>query len=333
MVIRHDNDDGTVKGESTLYQHHDNLGSANVITGLNAAGKSVIIERQHYGAFGEPLKANSLERSQSNSDTSPSGYTGHEMLNGFGLVHMNARLFDPVLGRFLSPDTFVQTMSNPQALNRYSYVLNNPVNYTDPTGHFFSSLLATWALYESYHWVKDHPEEALMIAVTAIAASVTGGMGMAAWQSGMITGAIAGGYGAQQAGRSMGDIAIAAFVGGVQGGLTAGAFKTVGDYSHMKGLNSYQQTALHGLTGGGLGFATGGGNKGFKNGFVSAAVSKGFGEAGGYQALGNNKLSNAVAAGVVGGTASELTGGDFANGARTATFQKKQLSLPVIPHP
>ncbi len=57
------------------------------------------------------------------------GYTGHEHLSLFGLVNMNARLYDPVLGRFLSPYPYVQMPDNLQNLNRYSYCLNNPQVY------------------------------------------------------------------------------------------------------------------------------------------------------------------------------------------------------------
>ena len=69
------------------------------------------------------------------------GYTGHEMLPEFGLINMNARLYDPVLGRFLSPDKYVQESENSQNFNRYSYCLNNPLKYTDPSGESFFSFL------------------------------------------------------------------------------------------------------------------------------------------------------------------------------------------------
>lgn len=62
------------------------------------------------------------------------GYTGHEHLTWFGLINMNARLYDPVLGRFLSPDPFVQTPDFTQNFNRYSYCLNNPLVYVDENG-------------------------------------------------------------------------------------------------------------------------------------------------------------------------------------------------------
>ncbi|WP_062176606.1 RHS repeat domain-containing protein [Dysgonomonas macrotermitis] len=65
------------------------------------------------------------------------GYTGHEHLSVFGLINMNARLYDPVIGRFLSPDPYVQAPDFSQNFNRYSYALNNPLRYTDPSGEWF----------------------------------------------------------------------------------------------------------------------------------------------------------------------------------------------------
>lgn len=65
------------------------------------------------------------------------GFTGHEHLKEFGLINMNARLYDPVLGRFLSPDPYVQAPLFSQNYNRYSYCLNNPLRYNDESGEFF----------------------------------------------------------------------------------------------------------------------------------------------------------------------------------------------------
>ncbi len=64
------------------------------------------------------------------------GYTGHEHLAMFGLINMNARLYDPVLGRFLAPDPYVQLIDFSQNFNRYGYCLNNPLRYVDKTGEF-----------------------------------------------------------------------------------------------------------------------------------------------------------------------------------------------------
>ena len=65
------------------------------------------------------------------------GYGGHEMLNEFNLINMNGRVYDPVLGRFLSPDKYVQEGDNSQNYNSYSYCLNNPLKYADPSGNVF----------------------------------------------------------------------------------------------------------------------------------------------------------------------------------------------------
>lgn len=70
------------------------------------------------------------------------GYTGHEHLTNHGLINMNARLYDPVVGRFLSPDPYVQAPDFGQNFNRYSYALNNPLRYTDPSGEIIPVIVA-----------------------------------------------------------------------------------------------------------------------------------------------------------------------------------------------
>ena len=62
------------------------------------------------------------------------GYTGHQHLKEFGIINMNGRLYDPIVGRMLNVDNFVQDPSSSQAFNRYSYVVNNPLEFTDPSG-------------------------------------------------------------------------------------------------------------------------------------------------------------------------------------------------------
>ena len=74
------------------------------------------------------------------------GYTGHEHLTAFGLINMNARLYDPVIGRFLSPDPQLQEPYSSQNYNRYSYCLNNPLKYNDPNGEF---------IFGIFNFVKD----------------------------------------------------------------------------------------------------------------------------------------------------------------------------------
>jgi RHS repeat-associated protein len=88
------------------------------------------------------------------------GYTGHEHLAMFGLINMNARLYDPALGRFLSPDPYVQAPGFSQNFNRYSYGLNNPLMYNDETGEFWNLIIGgviggvvNWATHGSdFSW-------------------------------------------------------------------------------------------------------------------------------------------------------------------------------------
>ena len=65
------------------------------------------------------------------------GFTGHEHFDELGLINMGGRMYDPLQGRFLSPDNYIQSPDNPQNYNRYSYCLNNPLKYTDPDGEFW----------------------------------------------------------------------------------------------------------------------------------------------------------------------------------------------------
>ncbi len=66
------------------------------------------------------------------------GYTGHEHVVGYELINMNGRIYDPLLAQFLSPDNYVQAPDNSQNFNRYSYCINNPLKYTDPSGDSFT---------------------------------------------------------------------------------------------------------------------------------------------------------------------------------------------------
>jgi RHS repeat-associated protein len=63
------------------------------------------------------------------------GYTGQRALGDLGLMDYHARMYDPALGRFVQPDTIIPSANSPQSWNRFSYVQNNPINRTDPTGH------------------------------------------------------------------------------------------------------------------------------------------------------------------------------------------------------
>ena len=142
--------------EKTFLYHYDHLGSIESITPLLPAGSGTANDvggkpgRFSEDAWGErrnpftwtgvPLTTGPNASDDGGSDSlTPRGFTGHEMLDDLGLVHMNGRIYDPLLGRFLSADLVVQAPGSLQSYNRYSYVMNNPLTLTDPTG-FYSIL-------------------------------------------------------------------------------------------------------------------------------------------------------------------------------------------------
>ncbi|MEL6276598.1 MAG: RHS repeat-associated core domain-containing protein, partial [Bacteroidota bacterium] len=98
-----------------------------------------VIEERQFGAWGIVDQFSGAGGSTTFDHTSllGRGYTGHEHFFEVGLIHMNGRMYDAKLGRFLSPDNYVQEPFNTQSYNRYGYVLNNPLMYTDPSGEFF----------------------------------------------------------------------------------------------------------------------------------------------------------------------------------------------------
>ncbi len=128
-----------VDGKVTPYfVYTDYLGSITTVTDKAAT----IVAKQSYDAWGRQRQTNDWNTFIVPS-TMPNvpdwlyrGYTGHENLPHFNLINMNGRIYDPILGRMLSPDNFVSSTYNTQAYNRYAYANNNPLTYTDPSGNF-----------------------------------------------------------------------------------------------------------------------------------------------------------------------------------------------------
>jgi len=110
---------------AVTYLHPDHLGSANA--GTTASG--TIAWRERYTPFGEEIVGNAANDNQA-------GFTGHIKDSATGLNYMQARYFDPTIGRFLSidPMDFMSSGYDPGYFNRYMYTMNNPINATDPTG-------------------------------------------------------------------------------------------------------------------------------------------------------------------------------------------------------
>lgn len=123
--------DGVNEG-SYLYLHRDYQGSILAITDANAN----IVEKRLFDAWGSIVKVqDGAGNTLAGLTVLDRGYTGHEHLQSVGLINMNARLYDPMLHRFLQVDNYIQDPTNTQNYNQYGYVLNNPLKYTDPSGN------------------------------------------------------------------------------------------------------------------------------------------------------------------------------------------------------
>ncbi|MFT3740959.1 MAG: RHS repeat-associated core domain-containing protein [Breznakibacter sp.] len=113
------------------YIHKDHLGSVNVITNESGA----IVEEHSFDAWGRRRNpTNWTYANVTGAGVTDHGFTGHEHLDQFGVINMNGRMYDPLVGRFFSPDRLVQNPGFSQSFNRYSYCFNNPLKYVDPTG-------------------------------------------------------------------------------------------------------------------------------------------------------------------------------------------------------
>lgn len=117
---------------SVEYLHQDSLDSIDLITNDQAQ----TVEDLSFDPFGKRRKADWTDGIPADpDDLTNRGYTDHEHLDDFGLIHMNGRAYDPDLGRFISADPYVPFPESQQSYNRYSYVFNNPMSLNDPTGY------------------------------------------------------------------------------------------------------------------------------------------------------------------------------------------------------
>ncbi|NMM39917.1 FG-GAP-like repeat-containing protein [Pseudoalteromonas arctica] len=332
----------------------DHQGSITAITD----GSFKLLKRFAYDVFGQQteiaptaLEAQLYYAQQSNLSafnaiaSNTRGYTGHEqvMLDGDNrVIHMNGRIYDAGTGRMMQADPVVQAPSNLQNYNAYSYVLNNPLSYTDPSGYFFKALTKlagflgggfTGALlsHQAHKWIANSQTlTQLTVAAVGVVTTVFCGpcsIGFTALATANLT------Y-YKTGSTSM------ALQAGLTAGATAAVFYGIGQYfkgvaasnpssatTHSFGgldLTSGQiagQVTAHAVAGGVIADLQGGK---FGHGFFAAGVTKG---AGGRFLPGGNDLTagqivqGTVASAVIGGTASVISGGKFANGARTAAYQ------------
>ena len=274
------------------YFHKDHLGSIIAVT--DSSGQT--LAQYSYDGWGNRRNVQTWSSGSIDPFETDRGFTGHEMLDNVELVHMNGRIYDPVIGLFLSADSILQAPYNLQNYNRYSYVINNPLTFNDPSGHIIGLLFA-W-LGAAYGIVAG----AIVSAGIFLAANPV--------LVGMILGGISGGMNGGVGGAIMG-----AFMGGVVTGLFAGPQVSIMGSSL---LSSAVKILAHGVVQGGLAELSGGDfGPAFLAGFAGAALGK---LSGSIPFIKYNSAAGLIAAAVIGGTASELGGGKFANGAITGSF-------------
>ncbi len=285
---------GSLPATATRYFHHDHLGSVVAVSDELGA----VIERMAFDAWGKRRFVNGTPDVLDsivgwNTDR---GYTMHEHLDEMGVIHMNGRIYDPLIGRFMSADPFIQDPGNLQSYNRFSYVMNNPLTFTDPSGYFslrkfFRSLISPIT--------SRNP---VVQAVVTIAIAVVAGPEAAAAYRGLRTwndtGSLSQGLKA----------AIISYA-------TAEAFTAAGTVggSGVEGANSFARYAAHAAVGC-ISSAAGGGDCG------SGAASAVFGKFATNNINFGGDVARGVAATVAGGVGSVIAGGKFENGATTAAF-------------
>ncbi len=239
-------------GSTTLYYHTDHLGGANILTDSTGFKKELI----EYEPFGVESRH---EKYGSSEEIAWYYFTGKKTDDESGLIYFGARYYDPSLGRFITPDTYIPGFSNPQALNRYSYCLNNPINRIDPDGHwswkkFFKSFVSAF--------VQIATTIVLTPFIGPIAAGAVGGflggalnagLNGASFGQAMMSGLVGAGIGAL-GGAAFGSTGVNGFLGSAGPAVGIGLLVVGGAYSAATGnLDSF----AGGLTGGIGGYVAG----------------------------------------------------------------------------
>ena len=247
--------------------------------------------------------------------TTDRGFTLHEHLDEVGVIHMNGRIYDPLIGRFTSADPIIQAPGNLQNYNRYSYVMNNPLNLTDPSGFSFwtrlmrlgdrissvgISLGSTRIYNASVNFLQGSGGYQLKSAALSFVSAFCYA-GASACNAGLQYG-LARGYGASESN---------AFKTGLIAGATTGGFTAAGGVGASDSLGRY---AAHAAVGCASSVANGGG---CGPGAAAALFGKFATNATAGWGVG---VAQGAAAMVAGGVGSVIAGGKFENGAMTAAY-------------
>jgi RHS repeat-associated protein len=310
---------------SAHYFTKDQLGSITHITD----SKGVVSLSYRYDPWGKRSISSTKEKEpewpgESIDGSFHKGFTGHEHLDHLDLIHMGGRIYDATIARFITADPTLQFPMMGQNYDRYSYVINNPLRYTDLSGFglfedigdFFEDAWDTVSgAFEGVGKWFEKNWRTIVVVVVAVAITVVSAGTLGPVAAGMLAGAISSGLGTALYGGSFSDVMESAFRGAVIGGISAGMAYGIGEM----GLNAYAAAAAHGVSQGGLNAMQAGD---FWQSFAAGA----FGSLAGSYTQNNQYLRNANAAtkigigAVVGGTGSVIGGGKFENGAITGAF-------------
>jgi RHS repeat-associated protein len=166
---------GVDSGGTLTSMHGDALGSVRALTD----GTGTLTQTYERDAFG-------VLQGTSGSSTQPFDFTGEMRDAETGFLYLRARMYDPSIGRFISRDGFAGSSRHPQTQNRYSYVGNNPVTFTDPTGHCFFLCIAVAGIIGAVVGVASYALDSMIKGENITAegiignAALGGAIGMAA---------------------------------------------------------------------------------------------------------------------------------------------------------
>ncbi|WP_276576603.1 RHS repeat-associated core domain-containing protein, partial [Bradyrhizobium sp. 21] len=320
---------------TTRYFHTDHLGSISVITDENA----LVVERLSYDAWGKRRNPNGTDDTTGSiTSQTTRGFTGEEELSVGSLVHLNGRVYDALLARFTSADTMIESPYSTQGWNRYSYVGNDPLTFTDPSGHCF--LGCFWqhigsgissAVHAVTHFFATNAiaRAILQIGATILLSSILGPGGALAGlltQGGVAVASAVGGaiIATGLSGGNLGQILKAGLIAGV----TAFAFYEIGSLTPgaaqgLKNPIAYAENiAGHAAVGCASSVASGGScGSGALSGAVGSALSPLTSSIFPHpQADLGDRMGGTIVSAVAGGLASVAGGGKFANGAITGAF-------------
>ncbi|MCL1666561.1 hypothetical protein M2T82_00645 [Elizabethkingia ursingii] len=279
--------DFTQSSGSYKFLHKDYLSSILAIS--DEEGN--LVEEVHFDAWGlctKWRKPGGLSDLAEGERLLNRGYTSHEHFEDISIIHMNGRLYDPVLRRFLNADENVQDPYNTQNYNKYAYVLNNPMLYNDPSGEFGFLIIGGFFLEFLAPMIFGALIGAAIGAVAyALSAAFSGNWSWGGFLKSIAFGALGG--------------AVSAGIGS----LFQAATQSIG--------TSLFQAAAHSISQGILSVVQGGDFlQAFASGGLSSLGAAAFGLMGG--SFANSAIGTVIFGTIAGGIGSALTGGNFWQG-------------------